>query len=113
MVSSHDKHPLLHLQSHLPPITMKADITSEAKGTLLQNSNGKIGTLKSTKKGKTYRAFKHNDGNKIWFGSTLQEKTDEEIKVLLPTIEVSLVTSVEDGVTTSNFVAFIDAWTWE
>lgn len=74
-------------------------------GPLLDNSNGKIGTLNSTKKGKSYRAFRHNNGEKIWFGSTLQGKTDAEVKALLPTIEVGKI----DG----NYVAFLDAWTWE
>lgn len=83
----------------------------ENLGPLLDNSTGKIGTLNSTKKGKTYRAFRHSDGKKIWFGSTLQDKTDAEVKALLPTIELGLVTSLKDG--TSNYVAFIDAWTWE
>jgi hypothetical protein len=77
----------------------------ENLGPLLDNSTGKIGTLNSTKKGKTYRAFRHTNGQKIWFGSTLQDKTDAEIKLLLPTIEV--------GKIDNNYVAFIDAWTWE
>ena len=77
----------------------------ENLGLLLDNSNGKIGTLVSTKKGKTYRAFRHTNGNKIWFGSTLQDKSNEEIDKLLPTIEV--------GKIDNNLVAFIDAWTWE
>ena len=77
----------------------------ENLGPLLDNSTGKIGTLKSTKKGKTYRAFRHTDGNKIWFGTTLQDKSDAEVKALLPTIEV--------GKIDKNYVAFIDAWTWE
>ena len=85
----------------------------ENLGLLLDNSTGKIGTLNSTKKKKTYRAFRHTNGSKIWFGSTLQDKTDAEVRALLPTIELGKVTSTEDGVTTRNLVAFIDAWTWE
>lgn len=77
----------------------------ENLGPLLDNSTGKIGTLNSTKKGKTYRAFRHTNGSKIWFGSTLQDKSNEEITKLLPTIEV--------GKIGENLVAFIDAWTWE
>ncbi len=77
----------------------------ENLGPLLDNSTGKIGKLNSTKKGKSYRAFRHNNGEKIWFGSTLQGKSDDEVKALLPTIEVGKI----DG----NYVAFLDAWTWE
>lgn len=77
----------------------------ENLGLLLDNSTGKIGTLNSTKKGKKYRAFRHTNGEKIWFGKTLQGLTDEEVKAILPTIEV--------GKIDKNYVAFVDAWTWE
>ena len=80
----------------------------ENLGPLLDNSTGKIGTLNSTKLNKKFRAFRHNDGKKIWFGSTLKDKTDEEVTALLPTIELGKVT--KNG--KSGYVAFIDAWTW-
>jgi hypothetical protein len=89
---------------------MKPELVKQ--GLLTELSTLKFGKLTS-KDGKKYRAFQHTNGDPIFLGSSLKDKSDDEVKKLSDSIIVGKVTSVEDGVKKSNFVAMLDSWTWE